>query len=127
MPPANDTGGAATVEDDPGVTEPGGDAQIAAVTRGFEIRDRRAAAAAVHPGLGLGVEAPVHAGVEHGLGIPDGNVDPRIGVAWPGLEQQYRMATAGGEAVGKNAAGGAGADDDVISRERGRGSACRKK
>ena len=239
MPPANDTGGAATVEDDPGDTEPGGDAQIAAVTRGFEIRDRRAAApavpgtevivantfldravevvvarnveliargddrfdqlvfsadgrtphrtgeavvgrvavdgaleplevwqdigvaptvvarfrpvvvvlalaanrdqpvdrtrtaeclaarpvdpAAVHPGLGLGVEAPVHAGVEHGLGIPDGNVDPRIGVARPGFEQQHRMATVGGEPVGKNAAGGAGANDDVISRERGHG------
>ena len=60
--------------------------------------------AAVHSGVGLGVEAPVHASVEHGLGVTDGNVNPRIGVARPCLEQQHRMAAVGGEPIGEDAA-----------------------
>ena len=75
--------------------------------------------AAVHSGVGLGVEAPVHASVEHGLGVTDGNVNPRIGVARPCLEQQHRMAAVGGEPIGEDAARRTRADDDVISRERG--------
>src|SRR6266508_6182617 len=43
----DDTGGAATVEDDPDDRDPGGDPQIVAMARGFEICDCRAAAPAV--------------------------------------------------------------------------------
>src|SRR5205814_1518631 len=46
-PTVDDTGGAATVEDDPGDADSGGDPQIAPVTRGSEIRDRGAAAPSV--------------------------------------------------------------------------------
>jgi len=65
-------------------------------------------------GVGLGLEAPVVDRVEHGLGVADGNVDPRIAVRRAGFQQEHRTAPVGGQAVRQHAAGGSGADDDVI-------------
>ncbi len=70
--------------------------------------------AAVHRGLGLRVEAPVHHRVEHRLGVTDRNVDPRVGVARARLEQQHAVPAIRRKATGEDAARGTGADDDVI-------------
>ncbi len=68
----------------------------------------------VHPGIGLGMEAPVVARVEHRFRVPDRNVDPRVVIRWPGLEQQHRVPAVGREPVGEHATGRSRADDDVV-------------
>ncbi len=70
--------------------------------------------AAVEPGIGLGLQAPVGARIAHGVEVADGHVDPEIAVAAAGLEQQHPVARIGRQAVGQDAAGGAGADHDIV-------------
>src|SRR4030095_1432643 len=71
---------------------------------------------AVHPGVGVGLEAPVVDRVKHRLCIPDRNVNPRIRIAWPGLQHQYRGPAIRGEAICEHAPGGAATDNHVIER-----------
>src|SRR6202171_770489 len=70
--------------------------------------------AAVHPGIGFGIEAPIDASVEHRLRVADRNVDPRIGVGRAGLQQKHRMASVGREAIRPYASGRARADNNVV-------------
>ena len=70
--------------------------------------------AAVHRRLGLGVEAPVQHRMEHRLRVADGDVDPGVGVARTGLEQQHRVAAVRGQAIGEDASRRSGAHDDVV-------------
>src|SRR5271168_3434999 len=44
--------------------------------------------AIVHVGLGVGVEPPIIGLVEHGLSIPDRDMDPEVVVLGPSLQQQ---------------------------------------
>ncbi len=71
-------------------------------------------AAAVEALLRLGAEHPVGARIADGEQIADRNVEPDPIVAAAGLEQQHAHAGIGGEPVGQQAAGRAGADDDVV-------------
>src|SRR6185437_11065983 len=70
--------------------------------------------AAIESGHRRGAEAPVRALVANGVEIADGNVQPYPIVAPAGLQQQHLVAGIGAQAVGHQAAGGPGADDDVI-------------
>ena len=113
------------------VPAPAGVAQLApaVVVRGLAAHvdhavDRRAAAqhlaariiehATAESRLGLGLEAPVGARIADAVEIADRDVDPGIVVLAAGLEQQDRYRGIGGQPVGEHAAGGAGADDDVV-------------
>jgi len=71
-------------------------------------------AAAVHVGIGIGLEAPVVDRAPHGLAVADRQVDPRRAVARPGLEQQHARGRVLAQARGQNAAGRAGAHHDVV-------------
>ena len=86
--------------------------------------DRRAAAkdaaaridqfAPVQARLGGGLVAPVGARIADAVKIADGDMDPMVIVAPARLDQQDPMAGIRGQAVGKDAARAAGADDDEI-------------
>src|SRR5262249_11891754 len=66
-------------------------------------------------GLGLGLVAPVDALVGDRLAVADRDVDPRMrAIIAPRLEHDDGAGRIGREPIGENAAGGAGADDDVI-------------
>ena len=70
--------------------------------------------AAVQPGVGLGLVQPVGARVADAVQIADRDVDPGVVVAAAGFEQQHARVRVGRQPVGEQAAGGAGADDDVV-------------
>ncbi len=86
--------------------------------------DRRAAAehaaarviegAAIQPGLGLGLEAPIGARIVLRIEIADRHMDPDVIVAAAGLEQQHADVGIGRQPVGEHAPGAAGADDDIV-------------
>ena len=65
-------------------------------------------------GLRLRLVEPVDPAVGEQLAVAERDVDPEMAVVPAGLEQQHAMAARGGQAVGQHAAGGAGADDDVV-------------
>src|SRR4029077_2277252 len=71
-------------------------------------------AAAVETLLGLGLEAPVGARIADGEQIADRDVKPDPVVAPAGFENEHALVGVGREPVGENAAGGAGAGDDVV-------------
>ena len=71
-------------------------------------------AAAQHVGIGIGVVAPVHFLVEHGLAVADGDVYPRIAVARTGLQQADGMRAVLAQPVGQHASGRTGAHHDVV-------------
>ena len=71
-------------------------------------------AAAVEPLLRLGLEHPVRARIADGEQVADRDMEPNPIVPPAGLEQQHAAICVGGEPVGQHAAGGAGADDDVV-------------
>jgi hypothetical protein len=48
------------------------------------------------------------------LAVAERHVDPGIRIARPGFEEQHGRAAIRGEAVREHAAGGPGADDDVV-------------
>ena len=75
---------------------------------------RVAQRAAVQAGVGLGVVKPVSAGVADAVEVAHWNVDPVVVIAATGLDQQHALAGVGAEPVGQQAAGGTGADDDVV-------------
>src|SRR5580704_456965 len=71
-------------------------------------------AAAVETFLGLGLEAPIGARIANGEQIANWNMKPDPVVAAAGLEDEYALAGICGQAVGEDAAGRAGAGDDVV-------------
>jgi hypothetical protein len=75
---------------------------------------RVAQAAAVEAGFRFRLVQPVGARVADAVEIADGNVDPRIGVRPAGFEQQHTARRVGTQAVGEQAAGRAGPDDDHV-------------
>src|SRR5690606_10291096 len=64
--------------------------------------------------LRRGVVVPVHALLPDQLRQPCRHVDEGVPVARAGFEQQHAHAGVFGQAIGEYAAGGAGADDDVV-------------
>ncbi|MNE37513.1 hypothetical protein D3C80_1313670 [compost metagenome] len=86
--------------------------------------DRRAAAehlaarvlqrTAVEAGDFVGVEAPVGTRVADAIEVADGNVNPGVVVRATGFQQQDAVGRVGGKPVGQQAAGGTGADDEVV-------------
>mmetsp|Transcript_6308 Transcript_6308/g.25549 ORF Transcript_6308/g.25549 Transcript_6308/m.25549 type:complete len:320 (+) Transcript_6308:1316-2275(+) len=75
---------------------------------------RVAQVAAVEPGLGLGLEAPVGARVADAVEVADRDVDPVVVILAAGLDQQHALVAVGAEPVRQQAAGGAGTHDDVV-------------
>ena len=71
-------------------------------------------AAAVEALFGLGLKTPVGARIADGEQIADRNVKPDPVVAAAGFENEHALAGVGGQPIGQNAAGRAGADDDVV-------------
>ena len=70
--------------------------------------------APVQPGVGFGAVAPVGARVADAVQVAHRNVDPVVVVLATGFDQQHALGGIGTEPVGQQAAGGAGADDDVV-------------
>ena len=71
-------------------------------------------AAAVEALLRLGLEAPVRARIADGEQIADGNMKPDPVVAAAGFEHEHAPVAIGRQPIGQDAAGRAGADDDVV-------------
>ena len=65
----------------------------------------------------LGLVEPVGARVADAVQVAHGDVHPVVVVLAAGLDQQHAPALVGRQAVGQQAAGGAGTDDDVVERE----------
>ncbi len=70
--------------------------------------------AVVGPGIGLGLEHPVHPLVGERLAVAERNVDPEIGVLATRFQQDHRRRGIFAQARRHHAAGGARADDDEI-------------
>ena len=66
------------------------------------------------PGIGLGREAPGQRRVVHQFDVAGRNMNERVPVAAAGLDQHNAGRGVLAQAVGENAAGRAGPDDDVI-------------
>jgi hypothetical protein len=69
---------------------------------------------AVQAGVGLGVVEPVGARVADAVQVAHRDVDPVVVVLAARLDQQHALGRVGAQAVGQQAAGRAGADDDVV-------------
>src|SRR5712691_9825859 len=69
---------------------------------------------AVELRLGLRAVEPIDLGVGEQLAVAERDVDPDVAVVPARLQEENAMAAGGGQAIGENAAGGAGADDDII-------------
>ncbi|MHC2409557.1 hypothetical protein ACVJGC_002148 [Bradyrhizobium diazoefficiens] len=65
-------------------------------------------------GLRLGLVHPVDRLLLEQLAVAERHVDPDVGILRAGLEQQHAVLAVRRQAVGEHAAGGAGADDDVV-------------
>ena len=57
---------------------------------------------------------PIDRGVGKGAAVADGRLDPKAPIRAAGFEHQYPVAATGRQAIGKDAARGARADDDVV-------------
>ena len=79
---------------------------------------------AVQAGAGLCAVAPVGARIADAIQVAHGDVNPDPVVLAARLQQQHPDLGIGREAVGEQAAGGAGADDDVIENSEGPGHYC---
>src|SRR5262249_60499678 len=74
--------------------------------------------------LGLCVVAPVEHPMLPDLAEIDRNVDKGMEIAATGFQEQHADRGVGGETISEDAAGRAGADDDVVvDRSRGHGYA----
>ena len=69
---------------------------------------------AIEAGLGLGPEHPVRAWIADRKQVSDRDVKPDPVVAATGLQDQDALGGIGRQAIGDNAAGGAGADDNIV-------------
>jgi hypothetical protein len=70
--------------------------------------------AAVEARLRRGLVAPIGAGISNAIKIADRNMHPVVVLGLAGLQQQNGRRGVCAEPVGQQAAGGAGADDDVV-------------
>ena len=70
--------------------------------------------AAVEARLRLGLEHPVRARIADREEIADRNVEPDPVVVAAGFQEQHAVLGIGRQPVGDDAAGGAGADDDIV-------------
>jgi hypothetical protein len=68
----------------------------------------------VELGLRLRGIKPVDSAVGEQLAVAERDVDPDVAVVPARLQQENPMAARGGQTIGENAAGAAGADDDVV-------------
>ena len=75
---------------------------------------RIAQRAAVQPGVRVGTEQPVGARIADAVEVTHRHVDPQVIVVAAGLDQQHALPRIGTQPIGEQAAGGAGADDDVV-------------
>src|SRR5450631_3781403 len=71
-------------------------------------------AAPVQARIRQGLVLPIDRGVGKGASVPDGCLDPKSLIGAAGFENQDPVASAGRQTIGKDAAGGAGADDYVV-------------
>ena len=71
-------------------------------------------AAPVEPRLGRRLHHPVGARVADAVEVPHRDMDPVVGIAATGFEQEHAGARILGEPAREHAASGAGADDDVV-------------
>ena len=69
---------------------------------------------AVEPGLRLGLEHPVRAGIADRKEVADRDVKPDPVVVAAGLQDQHAVFRIGRQPVGHDAAGGARADHDIV-------------
>jgi hypothetical protein len=76
-------------------------------------------APAVQRRLGLRFVGPVDVGAGEELAVAERHVDPAVGVARPGLEQQDVAARILGEPVGEHATRRPRTNDDVVKSQRG--------
>jgi hypothetical protein len=79
---------------------------------------RVAQRAPVQARVGFGLVAPVGAWVADAVEITHRNVDPVVVVLAAGFDQQHALGRVGAEAVGQQATGSAGTDDDVVESKR---------
>jgi hypothetical protein len=111
-------GPAAVAELRPGVVVEGLAAHVEGAVDGTRAADDLAArhreSAALDTVLGLGLETPVVAPVVEELGKTHRQADPEAVVLAAGLQEQDPNRRVLAQAAGKDAAGGAGADDDVV-------------
>ena len=70
--------------------------------------------AVVEIGLRLRTIEPVDLGVVEQLAVTERNVNPDVAVVSAGLQQQNTMTARGGQPISQDAAGRAGADDDIV-------------
>ena len=68
----------------------------------------------VELGFRFGFVEPVDLWVVEQFGEAERHVNPEMAVMSAGLQQQHAMAARSGQPVGEHAAGGTGADDDVV-------------
>ena len=69
----------------------------------------------------LGLEAPDRAVAGEDVRDARGNPDPHPAVVFAGFQQQHAVLPRCGQPIGQHAAGGAGADDDVVEFRFGHG------
>src|ERR1043165_10202163 len=77
-------------------------------------------APAVQRRLGLGLVGPVDVGAREELAVAERDVNPGIGVAWPGLQQQDLAGGILCEPVGTDTTRRARAYDDVVKNQSAR-------
>jgi hypothetical protein len=70
----------------------------------------------VELGLRLCLVEPVDPTVGKQLAVAQGYMDPEMAIMAAGFQQEDAMAARGRQAVCQHAAGGTGADDDVVER-----------
>jgi hypothetical protein len=90
------------------------DHAVDAAAAAQRLAARIAQRAAVQAGGGLGVVEPVGARVADAIQVAHRNVDPVVVVLAAGLDQQHPLGRVRAEPVGQQAAGRAGANDDVV-------------
>ena len=90
------------------------DHAVDAAAAAQRLAARIAQRAAVQAGGRLGVVEPVGARVADAIQVAHRNVDPVVVVLAAGLDQQHALGCVCAESVGQQAAGRAGADDDVV-------------
>ena len=69
---------------------------------------------AVETGLGLGSKHPVRPRIADREQVADRDVKPDPVIVAAGFQDQHPVSRIGRQAVGDDAAGGAGADDDIV-------------
>jgi hypothetical protein len=72
----------------------------------------------MHPRFRFGLEAPVIERIADRVDVSDRDMQPNPAVALPGFNDENKVFGIGGQTVGEQTTGRAGADDDVIKSFR---------